>query len=227
MQIQKWANPGSESATTGALPNVASSAFASSADAANPRPAGPSATPAPRRPAPRLRAAGKPRRDLGRAREYERERSRRQAEARREAGQCVRCGIAPAAGGRSSCERCLAKKREAYRIRIPQGQECRAQVRRQIGSGQAQGRPHRQQAAPGDPPRFGGMYRLRTPSARRGRRDLRALPHRATRGGPRTLRRPAVRRVVREMLSPDERRRLPGLTVFSARIRGPFRRTKE
>ena len=110
---------------------------------------------------------------------------------------------------------------------IPRGQECRAQVRRQIGSGQAQGRPHRQQAAPGDPPRFGGMYRLRTPSARRGRRDLRALPHRATRGGPRTLRRPAVRRVVREMFSPDERRRLPVITVFSARIRGPFRRTKE
>ena len=65
----------------------------------------------------RLRAAGKPRRDSARAREYERERSRRQAEARREAGMCVRCGTAPAAGGRSSCGPCLAKKREADRIR--------------------------------------------------------------------------------------------------------------
>ena len=30
---------------------------------------------------------------------------------------CVRCGTAPAADGRSSCEPCLAKKREADRIR--------------------------------------------------------------------------------------------------------------
>ena len=65
----------------------------------------------------RLRAAGKPRRDPSRARQYERERSCREAEARRQAGMCVRCGTAPAAGGRSSCEPCLAKKREADRIR--------------------------------------------------------------------------------------------------------------
>ena len=65
----------------------------------------------------RLRAAGKPRRDPNRAREYERGRSRREAEARRQAGMCVRCGTAPAAGGPSSCEPCLAKKREADRLR--------------------------------------------------------------------------------------------------------------
>ena len=73
----------------------------------------------------RLRAVGKPRRDPGRAREYERERSRRQAEARREAGMCVRCGVAPAAGGRSSCEPCLAKKREADRIRYRKAKDAR------------------------------------------------------------------------------------------------------
>ena len=65
----------------------------------------------------RLRAAGQPRRDPGRTREYERERSRREAGARREAGRCVRCGTAPAAPGRSSCEPCLEKKREADRRR--------------------------------------------------------------------------------------------------------------
>ena len=65
----------------------------------------------------RLREAGLPRRDPRRAREYERERSRREAESRREAGMCVRCGTAPAEPGRSSCEQCLEKKREADRFR--------------------------------------------------------------------------------------------------------------
>ena len=65
----------------------------------------------------RLREAHLPRRDLRRAREYERERSRREAEVRREAGMCVQCGTAPAAAGRSSCEPCLEKKREADRRR--------------------------------------------------------------------------------------------------------------
>ena len=110
---------------------------------------------------------------------------------------------------------------------IPQGEGRQTQVRRQVGGGQAQGRPHRQQTAPEGPARLGGMYRLRTPSARRGRRNLRALPHRQARSGARALRCLAVRRLVREMLPPDERRRLAMCTVFGARIRGPFRRTEE
>ncbi len=36
---------------------------------------------------------------------------------RREAGMCVRCGAAPAVDGRSSCEPCLAKRRESDRDR--------------------------------------------------------------------------------------------------------------
>ncbi|MXW91807.1 MAG: hypothetical protein F4114_18085 [Rhodospirillaceae bacterium] len=69
----------------------------------------------------RLRAEGKPRRDPVREREYERERSRREAEARRAAGLCTRCGRQPAALGRSSCEPCLEKRRAADRARYAAG----------------------------------------------------------------------------------------------------------
>ncbi len=65
----------------------------------------------------RLRAAGQPRRDPNRARQYERERSRREAEQRREAGLCGKCGRNPTEPGRRTCELCLAKRREADRIR--------------------------------------------------------------------------------------------------------------
>ena len=69
----------------------------------------------------RLRAEGKPRRDSARANAYERERSRRRADERREAGLCVRCGIAPAADGRKSCEPCLEKRRAADRAKYAAG----------------------------------------------------------------------------------------------------------
>ena len=69
----------------------------------------------------RLRAAGVPRRDPVKAREYERERSRREADTRREAGLCTRCGKRPAAEGRSSCEPCLEKKRAADRAKYAVG----------------------------------------------------------------------------------------------------------
>ena len=69
----------------------------------------------------RLRAAGLPRRDAGRAREYERERSRREADIRKEAGLCTRCGHSPAADGRASCEPCLEKRRAADRARYAAG----------------------------------------------------------------------------------------------------------
>ena len=57
----------------------------------------------------RLRAAGIPRRNPEAARAYERDRSRREAEARQAEGLCIRCGKQPAAPGRSSCEPCLEK----------------------------------------------------------------------------------------------------------------------
>ena len=69
----------------------------------------------------RLRAEGKPRRDRAKAAEYERNRAHRQADARREAGICVRCGTAPAADGRTSCKPCLDKRRAADRARYQTG----------------------------------------------------------------------------------------------------------
>ena len=69
----------------------------------------------------RLRAEGKPRRDPVREREYERERSRREAAARQAEGLCVRCGRKPAAPDRSSCEPCLEKRRAADRARYAAG----------------------------------------------------------------------------------------------------------
>ncbi|MCY4065151.1 MAG: hypothetical protein OXF57_02140, partial [Rhodospirillaceae bacterium] len=69
----------------------------------------------------RLRAEGKPRRNPGTARQYERERSRREAAERKAAGLCTRCGTEPAAPGRSSCEPCLEKRRAADRARYAAG----------------------------------------------------------------------------------------------------------
>ncbi len=65
----------------------------------------------------RLREAGVPRRDPEHARAYERERARRQAEARRAAGLCPACGKAPVAEGRSRCEPCAGKRRTRERAR--------------------------------------------------------------------------------------------------------------
>ena len=69
----------------------------------------------------RLRAEGKPRRDPARARQYERERSRKERAARQAEGVCTRCGKAPAADGRSSCEPCLVKRRETDRANYAAG----------------------------------------------------------------------------------------------------------
>ena len=65
----------------------------------------------------RLRAAGMPRRDRKRARAYERERSRREADERRAAGLCVRCGKAPAVEEGPVCEPCAEKRRASERAR--------------------------------------------------------------------------------------------------------------
>ena len=74
----------------------------------------------------RLRAEGKPLRDPASARAAERRRARRQADRRHHAGLCVRCGTAPAAAGRRSCEPCLEKRREADRARYRAGKEAGA-----------------------------------------------------------------------------------------------------
>ena len=56
-----------------------------------------------------------PRRDRERAREYERERSCREVEARRDAGLCTKCSQALAVEGRASCEPCREKRQAAER----------------------------------------------------------------------------------------------------------------
>ena len=65
----------------------------------------------------RLRAEGKPRRDPGRTREYERERSRRQHAERRAAGLCTKCGKAKASPERTLCEPCAETRRAQDRAR--------------------------------------------------------------------------------------------------------------
>ena len=65
----------------------------------------------------RLRAAGIPRRDRERARAYERERSRREADQRRAARLCLHCGKAPAVEGRTACEPCAEARRARERTR--------------------------------------------------------------------------------------------------------------
>ena len=69
----------------------------------------------------RLRAEGKPRRDPVKAHVSERKRSRRETAARIAEGMCTRCGTAPAAPGRASCEPCLATRREADRASYAAG----------------------------------------------------------------------------------------------------------
>ena len=69
----------------------------------------------------RLRAAGLPRRNADRAREYERERSRRERAARLADGLCTACGTAPAAPDRVRCEPCLEKRRASDRAKYAAG----------------------------------------------------------------------------------------------------------
>ena len=69
----------------------------------------------------RLRAEGKPRRDPAKARDYERERARREMAKRAARGSCIRCGRHPAMPGRKSCVPCLEKRRAADRARYAAG----------------------------------------------------------------------------------------------------------
>ena len=65
----------------------------------------------------RLRDAGLPRRDSDRAREFERERSRRVVEERAARALCTKCGVNPPEDGRRWCEPCLTTRREDDRVR--------------------------------------------------------------------------------------------------------------
>ena len=65
----------------------------------------------------RLQAEGKPRRDVEKAREYERERSRHQHAERRAAGICTKCGKAPASPERTLCQPCAEVRRAHDRVR--------------------------------------------------------------------------------------------------------------
>ena len=65
----------------------------------------------------RLRDTGLPRRDPDRARQYERERSRRMVEERAARALCTKCGINPPEDGRRWCELCLVERREDDRAR--------------------------------------------------------------------------------------------------------------
>ena len=69
----------------------------------------------------RLRAAGKPRRDVEKARAYEREHSRRQTAERIARNLCPKCGKAPPASGHNLCEPCAGKRRESERARYARG----------------------------------------------------------------------------------------------------------
>ena len=65
----------------------------------------------------RLKAAGKPRRDLEKARAYERTRARRRTAERVAQGLCTKCGRNPPEPGRRMCEPCAVKRRKAERER--------------------------------------------------------------------------------------------------------------
>ena len=88
----------------------------------------------------RLRAAGMPRRDPGKARDAERRRRERQTAERRAAGLCPECGKAPPAPGRTVCEPCGEERRATARARYAKGKAAgklyggrKVSTRRRIG----------------------------------------------------------------------------------------------
>ena len=102
----------------------------------------------------RLRAAGMSRRDPERARAYERERSRREADRRRAAGLCLHCGKAPALEGRTTCEPCgkqrRARERTRYAKAMAEGKLYagrKVETRRRIGRERSRRRDEARRAA--------------------------------------------------------------------------------
>ena len=102
----------------------------------------------------RLRAAGMPRRDPARARAYERERSRREADRRRAAGLCLHCGKAPALEGRTTCGPCAEVRRARERAKYARGKAegklyggRKVETRRRIGRERSRRREEVRRAA--------------------------------------------------------------------------------
>ena len=85
----------------------------------------------------RLKAAGKPRRDLEKARAYERTRARRRTAERLAQGLCTKCGRNPPEPDRRMCEPCAVKRRKAERERY--------------GRAKAEGKPYGLSGAPDNP----------------------------------------------------------------------------
>ena len=102
----------------------------------------------------RLRAAGMPRRDRKRARAYERERSRREADERRAAGLCLHCGKVPVMEGRTACEPCAEQRRARERTKYAKAKTegklyggRKVETRRRIGRERSRKRDEARRAA--------------------------------------------------------------------------------
>ena len=156
----------------------------------------------------RLRAAGLPRRDAERARAYERDRSRREADIRREAGLCTRCGKQPAAEGRASL-RALPGEEAGFGPREIRRREGGGEaVRRGRSRGQKACRPGPEQAPPEGSDRSGPLYPLRQAAPCRGWNHLPALPRQTPGGGAPEILRPAPGRALHPVRSAGDRRSL-------------------
>ncbi len=71
----------------------------------------------------RLKAEGKPRRDLAKAREAGRRHYRKKVETRVARNLCPRCGLAPPAPDRRLCDGCNGKIRDRARVRYHEGKQ--------------------------------------------------------------------------------------------------------
>ena len=71
----------------------------------------------------RLKAEGKPRRDLEKAREAGRRHYRKKVDSRISAGVCPRCGQSPPAPDRRLCDNCNEQIRERSRVRYHEGKQ--------------------------------------------------------------------------------------------------------
>ena len=176
----------------------------------------------------RLKAEGQPRRDPVRAREYERERSRRQAAARLEAGLCVRCGREPALAERRLCEPCLVKRRESERNRYRKANAAglmyggRDPAGKRKSARAASKRRQRMRLDAGRCTRCGRRPRVDGGTTCEPCRLKRQPGHRAG-----AVRSTQVRRVVRAVRQRHDRRRLEVRALRNTRIGEQVGRTKE
>ena len=154
----------------------------------------------------RLRAAGVPRRDAAKTREYERERTRRQTEARQAEGLCTACGKDPAVP-RPRVLRALPGEAPRLGPRQIRGRQGSGEaVRRSQRRGQAPRQPRQERAAQEGVARGGAVRPLRQAPGGGGRHDLHALPGEAPGEGAPQIRRAPRRRALHEVRRPRLRR---------------------